>query len=78
MKVIVLGASGTIASEIVRALEPSHEIIRASRKRSDIVVDYFESESVHDMFKSAAEFDAVVAIVGGGSVFAPYDNAYRS
>jgi NAD(P)-dependent dehydrogenase (short-subunit alcohol dehydrogenase family) len=73
MKVIILGASGTIGSEIVRALEPAHQIIKAGRKRIDILVDYSDSESVRDMFKSAAGFDAFIAVVGGDSVFRPYE-----
>jgi NAD(P)-dependent dehydrogenase (short-subunit alcohol dehydrogenase family) len=73
MKIIVLGAGGNIGREIIRILEPAHEIIKASRSRGDILVDYTDSNSVREMFKSAGGFDAVIAAVGGDSVFRPYE-----
>ncbi len=74
MKVIVLGASGNIGREIIRALGPTHEIIKAGRSRGDILVDYMDCESVREMFKSTGEFDALIAVVGGDSVFRPYED----
>ncbi len=62
MKVIVLGASGNIGREIIRALGPTHEIIKAGRSRGDILVDYMDCESVREMFKSTGEFDALIAV----------------
>lgn len=73
MKVIVLGASGKIGQEIVKALDPGTEIVRASRSHGDILVDYTDPESVRDMFKGAGDFDALVAAVGGDSAFKPHD-----
>ena len=69
MKVIVLGAGGNIGREIIRILEPTHQFIKVGRSRGDILVDNTDADSVRDMFKSAGEFDAVIAAVGGDSVF---------
>jgi NAD(P)-dependent dehydrogenase (short-subunit alcohol dehydrogenase family) len=73
MKIIVLGASGNIGREIVRALQQDHEIVSAGRSHGDILVDYTEPESVHAMFESAGKIDAVVAAVGNDSVFRAYE-----
>lgn len=74
MKVIVLGAGGNIGREIVRALEPTHEIVRAGHRRGDVLVDYMDSVSVRELFESAEKFDALISVVGGDSVFRPYED----
>ena len=74
MKVIVLGAGGKIGREIIEALEPAHEIIRAGLKRGDILVDYTDADSVREMFEKVGEFDALIAAVGGDSVFRAYED----
>jgi NAD(P)-dependent dehydrogenase (short-subunit alcohol dehydrogenase family) len=74
MKIIIMGASGNIGQEIVKALEPSHEIITAGLRRGGILVDYTDSSSVQQMFESAGPFDALVASVGGDSVFQSYQD----
>lgn len=74
MKIIVLGAGGNIGREVIRALGSTHEIIQANRSRGDILVDYTNPESVREMFKSTGEFDALIATVGGDSVFQSYED----
>ncbi len=44
MKIIIVGASGNIGQEIVKALESSHEIITAGLRRGDILVDHTGSD----------------------------------
>ena len=73
MKIILLGASGIIGSEIDRALSPKHEIVRAGRN-GDVKVDYTDTKSVKAMFDQVGKFDALIAAVGGDSAFKPYDN----
>jgi NAD(P)-dependent dehydrogenase (short-subunit alcohol dehydrogenase family) len=72
MKVIILGASGKIGREIVRALENDHEVISASRG-GDVQVDYTQDVSVREMFEQVGKVDALVAVVGGDSVFKSYE-----
>ena len=45
MKIIILGASGKIGSEIVRALSSKHEIVRAGRS-DDVKGDYTNTQSI--------------------------------
>ena len=44
MKVIILGASGKIGREIVRALEHDHEVISASRG-GEVQADYTQPKA---------------------------------
>lgn len=73
MKIIVLGASGKIGSELVRALSAKHEIVRVGRE-GDVQVDYTNSQSVRNMFEQVGEFDALAAVVGGDSIFKVYED----
>lgn len=63
MKIILLGASGIIGSEIDRALSPNHEIVRAGRN-GDVKVDYTDTQSVKAMLEQVGKFDALVVAVG--------------
>jgi len=72
MKIILMGASGIIGSEITKALSSNHEIIRAGRN-GDVKVDYTENQSVKAMFEHIGKFDALVAAVGRDSAFKSYE-----
>lgn len=71
MRVLVIGATGTIGSAVVNALETRHEIIRASR-RSKLSVDITNPESIQAMYRTVEPIDAVVSVAGVG-VFAPLE-----
>lgn len=72
MRIILMGASGIIGSEIAEALSPNHELIRAGRN-GDVKVDYTDTKSVKAMFEHIGKFDALVTAVGRDSAFKPYD-----
>jgi NAD(P)-dependent dehydrogenase (short-subunit alcohol dehydrogenase family) len=59
MRVVVVGASGTIGSEVARALETRHEVVRVSRN-GDPRVDLAAPESIAALFRSVRELDALV------------------
>jgi NAD(P)-dependent dehydrogenase (short-subunit alcohol dehydrogenase family) len=59
MKVIVVGATGTIGREVVDALRPRHEVIRASRQQ-DPRVDLTDPGSIAALFASVDDADAVI------------------
>jgi NAD(P)-dependent dehydrogenase (short-subunit alcohol dehydrogenase family) len=73
MRIIVMGASGTVGQKVVEALEATEEVVRVGRTSGDLLVDYTDPRSVSDMYKEIGGFDALVATVGGDSVFKPYD-----
>jgi haloacetate dehalogenase len=59
VKIIVVGASGTIGSAVADALEPRHDVVRASR-RGDPRVDLADPASIAALFASVRDADAVV------------------
>lgn len=59
MKVIVIGATGTIGREVADALAAGHDVVRASR-RGDVSVDVADPASVARLFRSVGSADAVV------------------
>ncbi|CAB1057418.1 hypothetical protein D1BOALGB6SA_2171 [Olavius sp. associated proteobacterium Delta 1] len=81
MKIIIAGASGRIGKEVDKALSVSHDIVRVGFRSGDVQCDYTIAESVRDMFEKIGEFDALISVIGGDSVFKPFadldDDDYR-
>jgi NAD(P)-dependent dehydrogenase (short-subunit alcohol dehydrogenase family) len=81
MKIIIVGASGRIGKEIDKALSVSHDIVRVGSRSGDVQCDYTIPESVRDMFEKIGEFDALISVIGGDSIFKPFadldDDDYR-
>ena len=64
MRVIVVGASGTIGQAVAEALAGEHEVLRASRSSGELRVDIASPESIRRMYDAAGEVDAVVGCAG--------------
>lgn len=64
MKVVIIGASGTIGRAVVDQLSPRHEIVKVGRKSGDVNVDITSTESIIKMYEEIGSFDAVVATTG--------------
>ncbi|MER2473111.1 short chain dehydrogenase [Photorhabdus laumondii] len=64
MRVIVIGASGTIGKAISEELEKNHEVIRAGRNGLDVVVDITSVDSIKSMYERIGKVDAVVSATG--------------
>ena len=81
MKIIIVGASGRIGKEVDKALSVSHNIVRVGSTSGDVQCDYTLPESVRIMFEKIGEFDALISVIGGDSVFKPFadldDDDYR-
>src|ERR1700752_53193 len=60
MKIVVIGATGTIGTAVAEALEPTHEVIRVSRT-GPIQADLKDSSSIDALFNSVGTVDAVVS-----------------
>jgi NAD(P)-dependent dehydrogenase (short-subunit alcohol dehydrogenase family) len=63
MKVVVIGATGTIGKALVTALQGRHEVIRASRKLG-IKVDIEDARTIKQLFEGVKPIDAVVCCAG--------------
>ncbi|HBQ6911978.1 short chain dehydrogenase [Klebsiella pneumoniae] len=64
MKIIVIGASGTIGRAVSEELSQRHEVIRVGRTRGDYQVDITSQESVEALFAQTGEVDAIVSTTG--------------
>ena len=64
MKIILIGAAGTLGSAVNKALKARHEIVRVGRNSGDFQVDITDPASIERLFSKLGEFDAVVSTVG--------------
>lgn len=67
MKIIVIGATGTIGRAVVDILAPDHQVLAVGHSSGDFRVDLASPESIEKMFKAAGDFDAVVSAAGQAS-----------
>jgi len=71
MKIIVIGATGTIGAAVASALAArKHEVVRASRK-GEVKVDIDDPATVRALFAAVKNADAVVSCAGN-AVFKPF------
>lgn len=64
MKIIIVGATGTMGKHLTSAFEKEHTIISAASKGGDIQVDITSTESIESLFKQAGAFDALINTAG--------------
>lgn len=64
MKIIIVGASGTMGSYLAKAFSKDHEVITAATRNGDIQVDITSTESIEHMYKQVGPFDALVSTAG--------------
>lgn len=67
MRILVIGAHGTIGREIVNALSAEHEVLSASRSGSEIQVDITDPASIRAMYERVGNLDAVISAAGSGA-----------
>ena len=70
MRILVIGASGTIGKRLVSRFETGNEIITAGRTSGDIKVDITSVDSIKQMFADAKNIDACICVAASG----PLDN----
>lgn len=64
MKVLVVGASGTIGKLVVKELAARHEIIEVGKSRGQYQVDITGEESIRQLFTTVGKVDAIVSATG--------------
>jgi NAD(P)-dependent dehydrogenase (short-subunit alcohol dehydrogenase family) len=72
MRIVVIGATGTIGRAVVEALRPGNEIIEASRSKSPVTVDIADPSSIRAMYERVGQVDAVISAAGDAR-FKPFD-----
>jgi NAD(P)-dependent dehydrogenase (short-subunit alcohol dehydrogenase family) len=64
MRVIVVGATGTIGSAVVAALSAQHDVVSVGHTSGAIRVDLASIESILQLFRTVEAFDALVCAAG--------------
>jgi NAD(P)-dependent dehydrogenase (short-subunit alcohol dehydrogenase family) len=72
MKIIMVGATGTMGTFLSKSFEKEHEIVRVASKGGDIDTDITSVESIEKMFRAVGPFDALIS-TAGPSFVGPWD-----
>jgi NAD(P)-dependent dehydrogenase (short-subunit alcohol dehydrogenase family) len=72
MKVVIIGATGTIGKAVAAALGGNNEIVALSRSAGENRVDITNKASIEKAFAAIGNVDAIVC-AAGGAVFKPLD-----
>ncbi|EOF4707314.1 short chain dehydrogenase [Klebsiella oxytoca] len=64
MKIIIIGASGTVGRAVAQELSQRHEVIRVGRTQGEYQVDITSQESVQGLFENIGRIDAIVSATG--------------
>jgi NAD(P)-dependent dehydrogenase (short-subunit alcohol dehydrogenase family) len=64
MKVLLIGASGTIGKRIQERFAGKHEVVRAGRAGTDVTVDITDAGSIEKMYRTVERVDSVICAAG--------------
>lgn len=71
MKIMIVGATGTIGKAVATLLEKYHDIVRVGHGDGDHRVDLGSKASIEDLFDAVGPVDAVISTAGQAS-FGPF------
>lgn len=72
MKILIVGATGTIGKAVADRLSTNHEIVRAGFRDGDFKVDLGSNASIEALFNKIGTVDAVISTAGAAN-FAPFN-----
>lgn len=64
MKIIIVGASGTMGQYLTSVFEREHEIVKVSTTGGDIPTDITSIRAIEEMYEKAGSFDALISTAG--------------
>ncbi|MNZ06426.1 short chain dehydrogenase [compost metagenome] len=64
MRIILVGASGTIGRAIDNELKERHEIVRVGHSSGDLQADITDPAAIRRLFEQAGPFDALISAAG--------------
>ncbi|HDZ8896534.1 short chain dehydrogenase [Aeromonas dhakensis] len=67
MKIVIVGASGTIGSAVSDLLAKDHQVIRVGHSQGDARVDMRDPASIKGLFAKLGQFDALVVASGNAA-----------
>jgi NAD(P)-dependent dehydrogenase (short-subunit alcohol dehydrogenase family) len=72
MRVVVIGATGTIGKAVVKQLAGRHEVVSVGHNSGDYRVDIASTESIKSLFDNLGPIDAVIS-TAGAAVFKSFE-----
>lgn len=66
MRIIIVGASGTLGRRLVPAFSKEHEVITAGSNSGELRVDIGNPDAIEQFFRQAGKFDALISVTGKG------------
>jgi NAD(P)-dependent dehydrogenase (short-subunit alcohol dehydrogenase family) len=70
MKIVVIGATGTIGASVVKLLRQRHQVVAVSRSSGDHRADITDKASIETALGAIGKVDAIVS-AAGSAVFKP-------
>ena len=64
MKIMLIGATGTIGGPVGKRLKESHEVVEVAHSTGPLRVDLADGESIRTLFARVGRVDAVVSAAG--------------
>ena len=64
MKILVVGATGTIGNAVVELLQKHHSVMKVGYREGDYQVDIASKESIQGLFNNVGKVDAVICTTG--------------
>ena len=64
MRILIVGATGTIGKAIADALGSKHDLLLASHSKAPLTVDIANLDSVQALYRKAGRLDAVISAAG--------------
>lgn len=72
MKIILIGATGTIGQKVHELLQKDHDVVPVGFRDGEYQVDIADKESIRSLFNQVGEVDAVISTTGLAE-FGPLD-----
>lgn len=72
LRVLLIGASGTIGTAVKEDLYERHDVITAGKTSGDVQIDITDTQSIKRAFEELSPLDAVVMTLGKAT-FSPFD-----
>jgi NAD(P)-dependent dehydrogenase (short-subunit alcohol dehydrogenase family) len=67
VRILVIGATGTIGRAVAEILHTRHEVVPVGHRSGALTVDLASPESIRALFNAAGKIDAVVSCAGRGA-----------
>lgn len=64
MRILIIGAGGTIGKIVTEDLVRDHEVVTAGRTSGDVIVDIASAQEIEDLYRLNDAFDAVICAAG--------------